>query len=181
MMYGRHQVACILADVLGDTCACNFSGIDEWLPDHCDFAEKECPNVVGVACWEQYLKHRDEPFEMAKDLPYDEALLFLKCEAIDLVGWGATEQNEKKAQLIFDKVNAVDVAIGCVEKVMAIEENIKGLREDCDEAYKLNDMIMSDVLMHRNMTKNELAAESFALRMMQELSWLIGILEREDE
>lgn len=59
-LYNIHEVACILADVFGDTCACNYNGIDEWLPQKCDFAEKECPNPVGVACWEQYLKHMPE-------------------------------------------------------------------------------------------------------------------------
>lgn len=56
--WNRHQVACILAELFGDTCACNYCGIDEWLPKVCDFANKECPDVVGVACWEQFLKHR---------------------------------------------------------------------------------------------------------------------------
>lgn len=56
----NHEVACILADVIGDVCACNVNGNDEWLPQYCDFAERECPNVVGVACWEQYLKYLDK-------------------------------------------------------------------------------------------------------------------------
>ena len=56
--WNTHQVACILAELFGDTCACNYCGIDEWLPKVCDFANKECPDVVGVACWEQFLKHR---------------------------------------------------------------------------------------------------------------------------
>ena len=56
--YNVHEVACIIADLFGDPCACNFNDIDEWLPYLCDFREKECPNVVGVTCWEQYLKHR---------------------------------------------------------------------------------------------------------------------------
>lgn len=58
--YNRHQVACIIAELFGDACACNYNGINEWLPYYCDFAEKECPDVVGVACWEQYLKHLKE-------------------------------------------------------------------------------------------------------------------------
>lgn len=61
----NHEVACIIADAIGDVCACNVNGNDEWLPQHCDFAEKECPNVVGVACWEQYLKHLDKKPEKA--------------------------------------------------------------------------------------------------------------------
>ena len=63
----NHEVACIIADLFGDTCACNFNGIDEWLPQYCDFAEKECPNVVGVACWEQYLKNLDKKQKAVMD------------------------------------------------------------------------------------------------------------------
>lgn len=53
-----HEVACLLAEVMGDDCACNVNGNDEWLPFVCEFAETTCPNVVGVACWEQWLVHR---------------------------------------------------------------------------------------------------------------------------
>lgn len=56
-LYTRHEVACIIADLLDDTCACNYGGNDEWLPQYCDFADTCCPEPVGVACWEQYLKH----------------------------------------------------------------------------------------------------------------------------
>jgi hypothetical protein len=56
--YNNHEVACIIADLFGDPCACNFNDIDTWLPYKCDFRETCCPNPVGVACWEQYLKHR---------------------------------------------------------------------------------------------------------------------------
>ena len=54
-----HEVACLLAEVIGDDCACNVNGNDEWLPFECIFAQRECPNV-GVACWEQWLVHRKE-------------------------------------------------------------------------------------------------------------------------
>lgn len=56
--YTAHEVAEILADVFSDTCACNFNSIDEWLPFKCELLDA-CPNPVGVACWEQYLKFRD--------------------------------------------------------------------------------------------------------------------------
>ena len=56
--YSAHEVAEILADVFGDTCACNFNGNDEWLPYKCELLDC-CPNTYGVACWEQYLKFRD--------------------------------------------------------------------------------------------------------------------------
>ena len=57
--WNNHTVACMLADLFDDTCACNYNGIDEWLPDKCELLYA-CPNPVGVACWEQYLKHRAE-------------------------------------------------------------------------------------------------------------------------
>ena len=58
-LYTRHEVACIIADLFGGTCACDYSGNDEWLPQYCEFADNVCPNTVGVACWEQYLEHMD--------------------------------------------------------------------------------------------------------------------------
>lgn len=57
-LYTAHEVAILLAEEYGDTCACNYNGNDEWLPEHCELLDA-CPNPVGVACWEQYLKFRD--------------------------------------------------------------------------------------------------------------------------
>lgn len=56
--YTAHEVAELLAEAVGDCCACNINSNDEWLPFKCDFAHTVCPNTVGVACWEQWLKHR---------------------------------------------------------------------------------------------------------------------------
>lgn len=55
--YTAHEVAEIIAELFGDSCACNFNGIDEWLPLKCELLDA-CPNTCGVACWEQYLKFR---------------------------------------------------------------------------------------------------------------------------
>lgn len=57
--WNNHTVACLLADMFGDTCACNYNGIDEWLPGKCELLDS-CPHPVGVACWEQFLKHKAE-------------------------------------------------------------------------------------------------------------------------
>ena len=57
--WNNHEVACMLAELFGDTCACNYNSIDEWLPLVCDFKDI-CPNTVGVACWEQFLKNYRE-------------------------------------------------------------------------------------------------------------------------
>lgn len=57
--WNNHTVACLLAEFFGDTCACNYNDIDEWLPEKCEVIDA-CPNPVGVACWEQFLKHKAE-------------------------------------------------------------------------------------------------------------------------
>ena len=57
--WNNHTVACLLAELFGDACACNYNGIDEWLPEKCEVIDA-CPNPAGVACWEQFLKHRAE-------------------------------------------------------------------------------------------------------------------------
>ena len=62
-LYTAHEVAVIIADLFGDDCACNFNGIDEWLPLKCELLDS-CPNTYGVACWEQYLKYRHCKNEM---------------------------------------------------------------------------------------------------------------------
>ena len=55
-----HEVACLLAEVVGDDCACNVNGNDEWLPSVCEYGDTSCPNVVGGTCWEQWLIHKKE-------------------------------------------------------------------------------------------------------------------------
>ena len=60
--WNNHTVACLLAELFDDTCACNYNGIDEWLPGKCELLDS-CPNPVGVACWEQFLKHKAEEGE----------------------------------------------------------------------------------------------------------------------
>ncbi len=56
-----HEVACILAELFGDDCACDYCGLDEWLPEKCDFGTLcQDKDLCGVTCWEQYLKHRGD-------------------------------------------------------------------------------------------------------------------------
>lgn len=55
----NHDIAEMLSDLFGDTCACNFFGIDDWLPCYCEL-ENDCPYPQGVACWEQFLKYWDK-------------------------------------------------------------------------------------------------------------------------
>lgn len=37
--YTVHEVAEILAEAFGDTCACNINGNDEWLPEKCELLD----------------------------------------------------------------------------------------------------------------------------------------------
>lgn len=46
------DVAKLLTELFGDDCACNYNGIDEWLPFVCPDAEEACPNK----CWEHYIR-----------------------------------------------------------------------------------------------------------------------------
>lgn len=57
--WNDHTVACLLAELFNDDCACNYNGIDEWLPSKCELLDS-CPHPAGVACWEQFLTHRKE-------------------------------------------------------------------------------------------------------------------------
>ena len=41
--WNNHTVACLLAELYDDTCACNYNGIDEWLPEKCELLDS-CPN-----------------------------------------------------------------------------------------------------------------------------------------
>ena len=52
------EVAEILFNAFGDDCACNFNGIDEWLPERCKYTEiaDECPEPKEKhGCWMQFL------------------------------------------------------------------------------------------------------------------------------
>lgn len=50
------EVAQLLANIFGDECACNWSGIDEWLPEACKYAETTCPSPKEInGCWKQFL------------------------------------------------------------------------------------------------------------------------------
>ena len=52
------EVAEMLFILFGDECACNYNGIDEWLPERCKYTEiaEECPHPKEKhGCWMQFL------------------------------------------------------------------------------------------------------------------------------
>lgn len=83
--WNNHQIACMLADLFGDVCACNYNGIDEWLGELCDFKDTCCPNPVGVACWEQFLKYSQSRYtECGYEVRDKNALQEPKTGALDI-------------------------------------------------------------------------------------------------
>lgn len=67
-VYTEEEVAKILYSLFQDECACNYNGIDEWLPEVCEY-EKDCPNPKGLGCWGQFLRnytHREVINEQIK-------------------------------------------------------------------------------------------------------------------
>ena len=54
-------------DFTGDSCACDFNGNDEWLPEVCELKD-ECPYPKDrFGCWKQYIKHYGERKEGAEN------------------------------------------------------------------------------------------------------------------
>lgn len=53
--YTLDEVAEILNGLMGE-CACNYNGIDEWLPQSCKYADTQCPRPKEKhGCWKQFL------------------------------------------------------------------------------------------------------------------------------
>lgn len=53
-----NEIANLLAEVFKDTCACNYNGIDEWLPNYCEVPDCICPYPDNNECWKQFIKWR---------------------------------------------------------------------------------------------------------------------------
>ena len=52
------KVAEILRTMFDDDSACNYNGIDEWLPMKCKYAETDCPMPKErLGCWKEFVKH----------------------------------------------------------------------------------------------------------------------------
>lgn len=62
-VYTQREIAELLAEAVGDDCACNVNGNDEWLPFVCECTDK-CPSPGGAECWVQYLKHLEKRFDI---------------------------------------------------------------------------------------------------------------------
>lgn len=69
------EVAQILTDAFGGSCACNINGNDEWLPFVCKYCEgetPECPEPKETnGCWLEYLRHLNRRDELLQ-IPVEE-------------------------------------------------------------------------------------------------------------
>lgn len=63
-----------------------------------------------------------------------------------------------------------------LEKMEQIRSNLDGLHDDNKEAYKTFDVIFGDA--EDKLTEKECVGLDFAQRMMQEIGWLLGVLEK---
>lgn len=68
-IFSVDEVAHILLDAFGDDCACNFNGIDEWLPCVCKHKE-HCLFDDSCSCWKEYLLNLDKKKEY-EELGFD--------------------------------------------------------------------------------------------------------------
>ena len=69
------------------------------------------------------------------------------------------------------------IAIECIEKQIELERGLSDLKATLNEAYKLNDYVLDKVLKNKPTTECEDVAESYSLRAMQNLGWLLGVIE----
>ncbi len=57
--YSEQEVAEMLYFITGDTCPCDFNGINNWLPDFCKI--KYCPHPdEKLGCWKEFIKYFKE-------------------------------------------------------------------------------------------------------------------------
>ena len=136
----NHEIAVMLADLFGDSCACNVCGIDEWLPDYCEFSRTICPNTTGVACWEQFVKYYPK---------WKEKKIFNK-ESLNMIA-NLLEKNDnhelnlEEAEALYSVYKICEERLGI--KDCKIEQEIDAVdckrclcRDDCDIKYNYNQL-----------------------------------------
>ena len=117
--WNNHQIACMLADLFGDACACNYNGIDEWLGELCDFKDTCCPNPVGVACWEQFLKYSQSRYtECGYEVRDKNALQESKIDVLDKI----------RAEIM--SKDGLEEALEIIEEALEIIDKYKAESED---------------------------------------------------
>ena len=72
------------------------------------------------------------------------------------------------------------LAIEALEKMKELEKGLEDLEDTLNDAYTLNDFCLNKVILNQSMTECECIAESFSLKAVQNLSWLLGVIKGSD-
>ena len=73
------------------------------------------------------------------------------------------------------------LAIEALEKMNELENGLEDLEDTLNDAYTLNDFCLNKVILNQPMSECECIAESFSLKAMQNLSWLLGVIKGSEE
>ena len=79
-----------------------------------------------------------------------------------------------------DYTVAFEMAVDALEKMKELEKGLEDLEDTLNDAYTLNDFCLNKVIHNQPMNECECIAESFSLKVMQNLSWLLGVIKRSD-
>ena len=72
------------------------------------------------------------------------------------------------------------LAIEALEKMKELEKGLEDLDDTLNDAYTLNDFCLNKVILNQPMSECECMAESFSLKAMQNLSWLLDVIKGSD-
>ena len=67
------------------------------------------------------------------------------------------------------------------KKMKELEKGLEDLEDTLNDAYTLNDFCLNKVILNQPMSECECIAESFSLKVMQNSSWLLGVIKGSDE
>ena len=79
-----------------------------------------------------------------------------------------------------DYTVAFEAAVDALEKMKELEKGLEDLEDTLNDAYTLNDFCLNKVILNQQMSECECIAESFSLKAMQNLSWLLGVIKGSD-
>lgn len=71
--------------------------------------------------------------------------------------------------------------IEALKKMKELSKGIADMEDTLNDAYTLNDFCLNKVIRKQPMSECECIAESFSLKAMQNLDWLLGVIKRSDE
>lgn len=73
-----------------------------------------------------------------------------------------------------------EMASESLEKQSELAKGIEDLKDTLNDAYALNDFVLNKVLTGKTLTEAEDIAEMFSVKAMQNLSWLLAVIDGSD-